>query len=522
MGSMSKVKDGNELAAIIGDGATIGVCGLGLSGWNEEMARAIERRFFETGHPQNIVLFQSGALGDWTEKRGPTHFGHEGLIKRWIGAHIGSNPNMSRLVEQNKIEAYNLPQGAIIHLWREIAAKRPGLITKVGIKTFVDPRMEGGKLNPLTKTKEDIVKVIELEGEEYLFYKSFPIDFALIRGTVADENGNLTMENEGQLNAALPLAQAAKNSGGIVIAQAEYLASAKSLHPKEVKVPGILVDYIVLATTKENHWQTEGLYYSPAFAGKVKVPATEVPSSKLDERKVISRRAALELERNAIVNLGIGIPTGVATVAAEENSSDYVTLTTEAGGIGGVPEGVPNFGHTYNAEAIIEEVAQFDFYDGGGIDIAFLGMAQADKYGNVNVTHFESKVTGCGGFVDISQNAKKVVFCGTLTAGGLKTKIHDGKLIISEEGKYNKFLEKVEHVSFSGDYARETGKSVLFVTERAVFTLESGEMKLIEIAPGIDLEKDILAHMGFTPVISGKIKEMSPRIFSTGLMGNLF
>ncbi|MGI6679150.1 MAG: acyl CoA:acetate/3-ketoacid CoA transferase [Dehalobacterium sp.] len=510
---MSKVRKPEELVSLIADGATVAVSGMGLAGWNEEMAAAVEKHFLETGHPKDITLFQACALGDWTPKRGPTHFGHEGLTKRWIGAHIGSNPNMIKLVEENKVEAFNLPQGVLVQLWREIAAKRPGVITKVGLKTYVDPRLEGGKLNDLTRSKEDIVKVIEFEGEEYLFYKSFPIDVALIRGTVADENGNLTMDKEGQLNGAIHLAQAAKNSGGIVIAQAEYVAQANTLHPKDVRVPGILVDYVVVATSHENQWQTEGQYYNPAFAGNIKVPLGEVTPLPLNERKIIARRAAMELENNVIVNLGVGMPTDVANVAAEENASDLMVLTTEAGGIGGVPASLPDFGHSFNAEALIEMPTQFDYYDGGGLDIAFLGLAQTDRAGNVNVTQFGPKIAGCGGFVNVTQSSKKVVFTGSFTAGGLKVRGEDGKLIIDQEGRHKKFLEHVEHISFSGRYAFETKQPVIYVTERAVFTIEEGEMTMIEIAPGIDIEKDILPYMGFKPRVSPNLKTMPSEIF---------
>ena len=508
---VSKVKTADELAFLVADGATVAVCGMGLAGWNEEMALAIEKRFLETGHPRNITFFQNGGMGDWTINRGPTHFGHVGLVKRWIGAHIGSNPTMSKLVAENKIEGYNLPQGVICQLWREIAAKRPGLITKVGLGTFVDPRVEGAKLNSLTQ--EDIVKLIEFEGEEYLFFKSLPIDMALIRGTVADEKGNLTATKEGQLNGALHLAQATRNSGGIVIAQAEYLAQAGSLHPKEVRVPGILVDYVVIAAKAEHHWQTEGLYYNPAFSGSIKVPLSEVPPLSLNERKIIARRAAMELEPHSVINFGVGMPTDVANIATEENANEGLSLTTEAGAIGGVPDGIPNFGHAYNAEAIIEEPSQFDFYDGGGIDIAFLGLAQADRQGNVNVAKFNRKLTGCGGFVDISQNSKKVVFCGSFTGGGLQVRVENGQLLVEQEGKFRKFLQRVEHICFSGEYAQKRAQQALYVTERAVFTLEQGELTLIEIAPGIDLENDILAQMEFRPRVPPRLKLMPAGIF---------
>lgn len=507
---MSKIKTADEVAALIKDGATVAASAMGLAGWPEEVARAIERRFLATGHPCKLTLVHGSAIGDWKD-RGTTRLGHEGLIKRWIGGHIGSSANMCRLVEENKIEAYNLPQGVIVQLWREIAAGRPGLITRVGLGTFVDPRIDGGKMN--SATVEEIVKMMELEGEEYLFYKAFPVDVALIRGTIADEKGNITMDKEGMLLEALPLAQAAKNSGGIVIAQVEYLARAGTLHPKYVKVPGILVDYVVVATDPENHFQTEGTYYNPAFAGEIKVPLGAIPSLPLDERKIVARRAAMELFPGAIVNLGVGMSADVAAVAAEENAVDLMTLTTESGSIGGVPASLPHFGHAYNAEATIEHHSQFDFYDGGGIDVAFLGLAQVDKGGNVNVSKFGRRVMGCGGFINISQTSKKVVFCGTFTAGGLKVRVEDGRLAIIQEGRNRKFIENVEQITFSGKYARKNKQPVVYVTERAVFTLEEGEVTLVETAPGTDLEKDIIAQMGFRPRISPHLKSMPPEIF---------
>jgi propionate CoA-transferase len=510
--SMNKRITADEAAALLKDGATVGASAMGLAGWPEEIAQSIEKRFLNDGHPQNITFVHGAAIGDWKD-RGNTHFGHEGLVKRWIGGHIGSSAGMTRLIAENKIEAYNLPQGVIVQLWREIAAKRPGLVTKVGLGTYVDPRLEGGKMNSLTK--EEVVKVVEFEGEEWLYYKSFPLDVAIIRGTYADEKGNLTMEKEGMLLEALPLAQATRNSGGVVIAQVEQIVKAGTLHPKKVKVPGILVDYIVEATKPEYHWQTEGLYFNPAFAGDTKVPLDSIPPLPLNERKIIARRAALELRSGEIVNLGVGIPSEVAVIAAEERISDFMTLTTEAGGIGGVPSALPHFGHSYNAEAIVEQQAQFDFYDGGGIDVAFLGLAQTDQEGNINVSKFKGRAMGCGGFVNISQCAKKVVYCGTFTAKGLKVNIENGKLVILQEGKEKKFLQHVEQVTFSGKYAQKIHQPVVYITERAVFTLAEGEMTLIEIAPGVDLEKDVLALMDFKPRIASDLKTMSAGIFRT-------
>ncbi|NLY91880.1 MAG: acyl CoA:acetate/3-ketoacid CoA transferase, partial [Firmicutes bacterium] len=293
----------------------------------------------------------------------------------------------------------------------------------------------------------------------------------------------------------------------------ERVVKAGTLHPKQVKVPGILVDYLVVATDPDNHFQAEGVYFEPAFAGDIKIPLEAIDPLPLDERKIIARRAAMELEKDVVVNLGVGIPTSVAAVAAEEGVSDYMIMTTEAGGIGGVPASLPHFGHSYNAEATIEQHSQFDFYDGGGIDIAFLGLAQTDKEGNVNVSKFQGRVMGCGGFVNITQCSKKVVYCGTFTAKGLKVEARDGQLVILEEGKNKKFIDRVEQITFSGKYAQKTNQSVLYITERAVFTLEDGQMTLIEIAPGIDLEKDVLALMDFRPRISPDLKPMPKEIF---------
>ena len=509
---MSKLITAEQAAELIKDGASVAATGFGVSAWAEEIGQAIEARFVEKGHPQNITLVHSSAIGDHKE-RGTTRLGKEGLVKRWIGALIGASPALAKLSAENKMEAYCLPQGVIVQLFREIAAKRPGLITKVGLETFVDPRIEGGKMN--TVTTENIVKVIKLEGQEWLFYKSFPIDVALIRGTTVDENGNLTMEKEGFLAEALPLAQATNNSGGIVIVQAEYLAKAGSLHPQKVKVPGILVDYIVIATKVECSCQSGGVYFNPAFSGDIRVPLDSIPELPMDERKIIARRAAMELTPRTVVNLGVGIPSDIASVVSEESAADLITLTTESGGVGGVPASLPNFGQVYNVEAIVEHQAQFDYYDGGGLDVAFLGLAQTDKDGNVNVSKFKGRANGPGGFINITQSSKKVVYCGSFTAGGLEVAAEDGKLVIKKEGKNKKFIDTVEQITFSGKYASKVKQPVVYITERAVFKLESGQMVLTEIAPGIDLDKDILALMDFKPVISPDLKTMPVEIFQT-------
>jgi propionate CoA-transferase len=505
---MSKVITAQEAAKLIQDGATIGASTQGMSGWAEEIAIAIEERFKQSSHPRNITLVHSCTCGDY-KQRGTTRLGHEGLVKRLICGHTFTSPNMIRLIEQDKIECYLLPQGVICQLWRAIAGKKVGVITSVGLGTFVDPRIDGAKITSITK--EDLVKVIEIEGREQLLYKPFPIHVALIRGTVADENGNLTMDDESVIMEALPLAMAAKNSGGIVLAQAHNLAMANSLHPKNVKVPGTLVDYVVIARP-ENHHQTQQTYFSPVLAGHIKVPMNDIPTIPLDARKIIGRRAAKELTAGDVINLGVGIPAVIPSVIAEEGLTGKVTTTTELGVFGGVPAIGLDFGGAMNAEAMIEHDAMFDYYDGGGLDVTFVGLAQADRNGDVNVSRFGNRVAGPGGFINITQNSKKVVFCGMFTTASEEVVEH-GKLRITKEGSGKKFVEKVDQITFSGAYAKKRKAPVLFVTERGVFKLEDGNLILTEIAPGVDLERDILGMMDFRPRISPDLKTMDAEMF---------
>lgn len=489
----------NQTVAILGSGG--GICE------PTYLLKSLGNMYEEICSPKNLTLLHANGIGD-KDTYGTDPLAHEGLVKRDIAGHWAMAPKMARLAQEEKIEAYNLPQGVISQMYHSIAANKPGIITKTGLYTFIDPRIEGGKMNQ--SAKEDLVKVIEIDGEEWLHFPNIKIDVALIRGTTADENGNITYEEEAAILDGISIAQAAKNSGGIVIAQVKNIANAGTLKAKEVVIPGIYVDYIVVDPEQQ---QTCERVYDPALAGKIKAPLERLEPLVLDSRKIVARRAAKELQQGMVINLGVGMPSGVAAVAAEDGYLDKLNFTVEQGIIGGMPMGGIIFGVSYCPDVMIDQTLQFNFYDGGGLDIAFLGMAQMDASGNVNSSKTGKLLSGCGGAINISQNAKKVVFCGTFTAKGFKVDVSDGKLSILNEGEIRKLVETVDQITFSGKYANEVKQPVLYITERAVFKLTEEGVVLTEIAPGIDLEKDILGCMNFKPIISSDLKIMDEDIF---------
>jgi propionate CoA-transferase len=506
-----KVMTASEAVEFVKDSHTLVTSGFVGNCNPEALSKAIEKKFLETGSPRDITFFYPASQGDRSGKTGGDHYAHEGFLKRVIAGHYATAPKLGELALANKCEAYNLPQGALVYLLRDMAGKRPGTLTHVGLDTFVDPRNGGGKVN--AKTTEDLVELVNIGGEEKLLYKTFPVDIAFLRGTYADEYGNISLEREVATTEVTSIAQAVKNNNGKVIVQIEKMVEAGSLNPKLVKIPGIYVDAIVIADS-EDHEQCIGNEYSPGLSGEERVDVSgEVERIPLTAKKVIARRAAMELGRNTVVNLGVGAPEYVAQIANEEGVGSYVTLTVESGAIGGIPQGGAAFGSSMNPDAIIDQPYQFDFYDGGGLDAAFLGLAECDKKGNINVSKFGPKLPGCGGFINITQNSKKVFFCGTFTARGLKTSIEDGKMIIDTEGSKLKFIKDVEQVTFSGKYANKNNQPVLYITERCVFELRKDGLWLIEIAPGIDMQRQIFDMMEFKPNISAEVKLMDDRLF---------
>ncbi len=506
---MSKEISAADAIACIQDGMTLAVDGFVGSAAPEELLIALEQRFLDTQSPKGLTVWASTGSGD-TRGKGLDRLHHSGIIDRLVVSYLNLNRKLQKRLVDNEIEGFLLPLGVMVQMYREIAAGRPGVITHVGLGTFVDPRHGGGRVNAITKG--DIVKVLEIEGKEWLLYPTFKPDAGLLRGSTADEDGNISMEREIATFQGPSFAQAVHNSGGKVIAQVEKIVPRGFLHPRRVTIPGHLVDHLVVSKP-ENHKQTFQVAYNPVFSGDERVDVSTIEPMPLDIRKLVGRRAAMELRRGDVVNLGVGYPEFVATVAREEGVGELFTLTVESGSTGGFPAYGLSFGAATNATSVIDHTYQFDFYDGGGLDITFVGLAEMDQLGNVNVSRLANRVPGIGGFFNVTQSADRVVFCGQFTAGDSDVVIEDGRLVIRKDGDVTKFVEAVEQITFNAKVALGRGQSVMVVTERAVFRVDENGPLLIEIAPGVDLERDVLAKMAFRPRVADDLREMAAELF---------
>lgn len=516
-----------EAAALIADGQTVGSTGFSMTGVAEALYRAVEARFLAEGHPRDLTLVHSAGQSD--RVNGMQHWAQPGLLARIIGSHWGMAPKMAELIVADGLACHCLPQGQLTHLYRAIAGGQPGLVSTIGLHTFVDPRRQGGRVNARAMAEPALVELVTLGGQEALWYKAFPIHVAIVRGTVADTAGNVTADEEPLRLEVLALAQAAKNSGGIVICQVKRLVEPGALLPLQIAIPGMLVDVLVVAESpEETHRQTSSwAFHAPLLAaggGRVDLPAPPEGTlgPVLDERTVIGRRAALELFPGALVNLGTGIPgDAVGPVASDEGVADRIVLSIESGTAGGIPAGGGDFGVAQFPDSIIGHAEQFDYYNGGAVDLCYMGAGEIDRRGNVNVSKLGGRMTGCGGFIDITQPARKVVFCATFSSGGLRVTTGDGELRVLQEGRYPKFVREVAQVTFSAEEALRRRQPVLYVTERAVFQLTDEGLRLVEIAPGIDLQRDVLHLLPFALLVADPLLRIDPAVFRSGRMGLL-
>lgn len=521
---VNKVMSMDDAVALIQDGDEIIFNGFGSMGFPEEICIAMEEKFLKTGHPANLKYIGGAGQGVWNETDMIEHISHEGMVSQMITSHFVPNRRILSLVEQNKIEGYNLPLGVISHLMGATAGKKPGILTKVGLGTFMDPRYGAGQMNE--KSQKELMKVMEIDGEEYLFYKSFTANCAILKGTTADVNGNITFEKECLYVDPYESAMAAKANGGKVIVQVERLSGEKAKR-NEVVIPNILIDAIVVCPDQSQSFVEK---YNPALSGEWIVEDDEVQNqldriielnSKISNNSkkrglvhhIIANRAAMELKNGDVINLGIGIPELIPNAAEKLNAVDQLIYTIEGGAIGGHAVSGLCFGAVINAEVMQDESRQFELYDGGRLDATFVGTLQVDQYGNTNVGKSGDTIVGVGGYINLVQAAKKVIFCFPFNRGGTRYEYTDGKLKILNEGSVHKFVKDVDQISFNGKIGGQSGRDILYITERCVFKLISEGLVLIEIAPGIDLEKDILQQMEFTPIISENLKVMDSKLF---------
>ena len=511
---LNRVVTAQDAVNLIKDGDTVVVGGSAGMGVAESVLVAMEKQFLDVERPRDLTIIHTTGVGA-VKDRGRNRLVHKGLVKRVIGGNYGLQlPFMKELIVTNEIEAYNFPQGVLCQLYRAMAAKQPGVVTHVGLNTYMDPRQEGGRMNE--KTTKDLIEVVELAGREWLFYKAPVANVALVRGTTADEDGNVSMEHEATTLDALSIAQAVHNAGGTGICQVKRLARRGTLHPQMVRIPGFLIDAFVVDS---DQWQNYAEPFDPSRCGEITRPLATLAPDPLSARRVIARRAAFELSTGAAFNLGVGVSAAIPNVVAEEGIEDLVTLTVEAGVIGGIPGEGLYFGSSYNPRAIMDQAYMFDFYSGGGLDVAFVSFAEVDGDGNVNVTRFGDRNDGAGGFLEITQNAKRIVFSGTLTGGGLKVSIAEGNVRIKQEGSIRKFVPQVGQISYNGRLGQERGQETMFVSERAVLRMTSEGLMVTEIAPGARLQEDVLDQLGFAPKVSPDLRPMDERIFRLGAMG---
>lgn len=507
MSARARFLTADEAVALIPDGATVGLIG-GGGGLCEAslLHERCEARFLETGHPRGLTLLHSLGIGD-RNRTGLNRFAHEGMTRRVIGGHWVWSPRMQQLAAENRIESYVLPGGVAMQLLREIAAGRPGLFTHVGLGTFCDPRLEGGRMN--AAAREPIVELAEIDGVEYLRYLPFPIHACLLKGSVADEDGNISLDEEPANLDTAAMAMAVRNSGGVVIVQVREKVPAGSLGARQVRIPAAMVDAIVVDPDQR---QSYDIAHDPTLSGQAHRPEPRPPLPALSVRQVIARRARRELQPGAVVNHGFGIPDEIATLVAAEEVQGEFHQTIEHGTYGGTLLTGTMFGYARNPSCMIDGPSQFDFYAGGGLDIAFLGFGEFDGHGDVNASKLGGLPVGPGGFIDIAQNARKVVFCGTFDARGAQVEPGNGRLEILGHGSVRKLVDKVAQVTFSGEQALKRGQEVLYVTERAVFALRADGVHLIEIAPGVDLRADVLERIGFAPKV-GDVRQMDRQLF---------
>lgn len=508
-----------EAVDMIPNGSTLCTVAMTLVSVSESLLKTIEQKYLETGEPNSLTLFHTCGQSD--RRGGLAHLAHEGLLNRIIGGHWGLCPPLMKLITDNVVEAYNLPQGQMANMFHSMALREPGKLSKIGLGTYVDPRIEGGKMNARTKDKEDIVAIVNVDGEEYMQYKEVPIHTLIIRGTYADEVGNISTEQEAMVLEVLPAVMATKRWGGKVICQVKRVVKKGSIDPKKVTVPGVLVDAVVVCDDVENdHRQTSSWYYDPSYSGQALAPETAATVVPLNIRKVIGRRATMLLKRDVVINVGTGIPNDViGPILAEENAQNDVMITVESGIYGGVPAGGIDFGISQNAQALIPHDRQFEYYTGAGIDFTFMGAGEMDEHGNVNATKMGPVASGAGGFIDITSTAKNVVFCSTFTGGGIDVSFSDEGIRIEKEGRFKKLVKNVQQISYNGKLALKRGQNMYYVTERAVFKLTEDGPMLIEIAKGVDLQHDILDQMEFVPKIAENLNETSTELYCEGPFG---